>query len=535
MDNKKAFEPLDLIKEDKSNILIIGVVGAVGSGTSWVSKVIKRIFSFRKKNCYIIKASELIKKYINIKEQKILDNGKNPFKKVKEYQRFGDDLRQKYDNSFVAAAFIREINENCTFEEANKSIFILDSLKNPSEVELLRMVYGDSFWLLGNVCDPEVRKSRLEKKFKLKNDTYEKELKQFIARDEDDRNAKHGQHVSSTFEKADYFINTTEILSSPNAPIKILERWSPYKEIIRFVDLITLDHPMLRPTDSEHGMYSAYAARLGSACLSRQVGATLMNDKGEILSTGCNEVPRAGGGLYGQSNRINDTPETINEGRCYIFNGACKNTEEKNKIVEEIDDIITEKLKSLETMNNHEIKKLSQKIKTDIQKSKVGDLIEFSRSVHAEMDALISAARKGTSTDQCKLFVTTFPCHNCARHIVAAGIKEVQFIEPYLKSKALELHCDSITQDLQEQKSSGKVLFKPYEGAAPRLYRRSFTKDYEVKNPKSGKFLGKHIRVSNALKPSQNAIKNLQQKISEELSRITPTVSENTNDHKLPL
>lgn len=76
MDNKKAFEPLDLIKEDKSNILIIGVVGAVGSGTSWVSKVIKRIFSFRKKNCYIIKASELIKKYINIKEQKILDNEK---------------------------------------------------------------------------------------------------------------------------------------------------------------------------------------------------------------------------------------------------------------------------------------------------------------------------------------------------------------------------------------------------------------------------------------------------------------------------
>lgn len=532
MDNKKAFEPLNLIKEDKSNILIIGVVGAVGSGTSWVSKVIQHIFSSRNRNCDIIKASGLIKNYINASEQKTLDDEKNPFEKVKECQRLGDDLRKKYDNSFIAAAFIKEINGRATFEEANKSVFILDSLKNPSEVELLRMVYGDSFWLLGNVCDPKVRKSRLQKKFNLKNDTYEEELKQFIARDEDDRNAKHGQHVSSTFEKADYFINTTKELSSPDN-VGDLKEWSPHEEIVRFIDLITLDHPMLRPTDSEHGMYSAYAARLGSACLSRQVGATLMNDKGEILSTGCNEVPRAGGGLYGQSNRPDDTPETINEGRCYIFNRACKNTEEKIKIVEEIDDIIIEKLKSLTTISDHEIKKISYMIKTDIQKSKVGDLIEFSRSVHAEMDALISAARKGTSTDDCKLFVTTFPCHNCARHIVAAGIKEVQFIEPYLKSKALELHCDSITQDPKEQKTSGKVLFKPYEGAAPRLYRRSFAKDYEVKNSNTGKFLGENIKVSNTLKPSKSAIKNLQQKISDELSRITFTPSKNINEHQL--
>lgn len=534
MDNKKAFEPLDLIKEDKSNILIIGVVGAVGSGTSWVSNLIKRIFSFRKRKCHIIKASKLIENYIDASEQNTLNNERNPFKKVKEYQRFGDDLRKKYDNSFIAAAFIKKINEKYNFKEANESVFILDSLKNPSEVELLRMVYGDSFWLLGNVCDPEVRKSRLEKKFELTNDKNNNtQLKEFIERDEDDRKAKHGQHVSSTFEKADYFINTTKNLSSENAPINILKEWPPYEEIVRFIDLITLDYPMLRPTDSEHGMYSAYAARLGSACLSRQVGATLMNDKGEILSTGCNEVPRAGGGLYGQSNNPNDTSKTINEGRCYIFNRACKNTEEKIKIVEEIDDIIIKKLKSLNTMSDHEIKKISHKIKTDIQKSKVGDLIEFSRSVHAEMDALISAARKGTSTDDCKLFVTTFPCHNCARHIVAAGIKEVQFIEPYLKSKALELHCDSITQDPKEQKTSGKVLFKPYEGAAPRLYRRSFAKDYEVKNSNTGKFLGENIKVSNTLKPSKSAIKNLQQKISDELSRITFTPSKNINEHQL--
>ena len=42
------------------------------------------------------------------------------------------------------------------------------------------------------------------------------------------------------------------------------------------------------------------------------------------------------------------------------------------------------------------------------------------------------------------MFVTTFPCHYCARHIVSAGIDEVQYIEPYPKSQAIGLHRDSI-------------------------------------------------------------------------------------------
>ena len=60
------------------------------------------------------------------------------------------------------------------------------------------------------------------------------------------------------------------------------------------------------------------------------------------------------------------------------------------------------------------------------------------------MDALLSAGREGVSTVGTRLFVTTFPCHYCARHIVGAGVYEVQYIEPYPKSLALELHNDAI-------------------------------------------------------------------------------------------
>lgn len=238
-------------------------------------------------------------------------------------------------------------------------------------------------------------------------------------------------------------------------------------------------------------MYHAYAARLGSACMSRQVGAALMDRNGQLLATGCNEVPRAGGGLYGQGEGDDDERE---RGRCHRLNGYCSNTRERNDIVDGILDLFEQN--GFEKKEGEDREQLVRKL----YKSRLGQLIEFSRSVHAEMDALVSAARKGVSTVGSKLFVTTFPCHNCARHIVAAGVDEVQFIEPYLKSKALKLHADSITSaaegwiqpSVARSRGEGgphKVLFRPYVGAAPRLYRRAFVKDGEVKDGRTGDFI----------------------------------------------
>jgi len=167
-----------------------------------------------------------------------------------------------------------------------------------------------------------------------------------------------------------------------------------------------------------------------------------------------------------------------------------------------------------------------------VRKTQLGGLLEFSRSVHAEMDALLSAGRSGVSTVGSRLFVTTYPCHYCARHIVSAGVYEVQYIEPYPKSRAIDLHGDAIEsvpenwtppkrQSRHDQvqieraesnqlvrpgqgqastsvptsidvgvspASSGKVLFKPFVGVAPRLYARVFKKDREYKDKITGAF-----------------------------------------------
>jgi len=116
----------------------------------------------------------------------------------------------------------------------------------------------------------------------------------------------------------------------------------------------------------------------------------------------------------------------------------------------------------------------------------ISELIEYSRSIHAEMDAVLAAGRNGVKLHDGTLFVTTYPCHNCARHLVAAGIKEVRFLEPYDKSLAISLHSDSI-----ENEGSGKeaMSIRPYTGIGPRVYEQYFLKKGELKNQRTGFFI----------------------------------------------
>jgi hypothetical protein len=106
------------------------------------------------------------------------------------------------------------------------------------------------------------------------------------------------------------------------------------------------------------------------------------------------------------------------------------------------------------------------------------------------MDALLSAAREGISPIGTRLYVTTFPCHYCARHLVTAGVDEVQYIEPYPKSQALDLHDDAIQITAKNwvppSQGGKKVLFRPFSGVAPRLFGRAFLKDRDLKNKETG-------------------------------------------------
>jgi len=107
---------------------------------------------------------------------------------------------------------------------------------------------------------------------------------------------------------------------------------------------------------------------------------------------------------------------------------------------------------------------LLQRVLSD---SPITDLIEFGRVVHAELEALLSCARRAVSTAGATIFCTTFPCHNCAKHIIAAGVQRVVYVEPYPKSKAFELHDDAVTAD---PAVTEMVRFEPFVGVSPRRF-----------------------------------------------------------------
>ncbi len=214
----------------------------------------------------------------------------------------------------------------------------------------------------------------------------------------------------------------------------------------------------------------------------RQVGAALVDAEGNILATGTNEAPRAGGGVYGESLLDEEQADC----RCAMFRDPedryCRNTKEQNQIINNLISRIPE----LDVLSADRKDSLAIQLRS----SRIGGLLEFSRAVHAEMDALLSAARKGTSLIATRLFRYHVSLPFCARHIVTAGVDEVQYIEPYPKSLAFNLHKDAIAIERPDwtapSEGGSRVLFRPFSGVAPRLYERCFSKDRELKDKNTG-------------------------------------------------
>jgi len=118
------------------------------------------------------------------------------------------------------------------------------------------------------------------------------------------------------------------------------------------------------------------------------------------------------------------------------------------------------------------------------------------------------------------LYTTTFPCHNCARHIIAAGIKKVFYIEPYEKSLALELHADSIELEPPDEEVIGKkVIFLHFEGVAPRQYSNLFLAKEERKQ--NGKAIAKEpVQAIPVLPEYLDNFFDFESKVAEHLEEL---------------
>jgi deoxycytidylate deaminase len=346
--------------------------------------------------------------------------------------------------------------------------YIVRQFKRPEEIDLMRQVYGRKFVqvsVFGSAADR--RRVMMEKIQRYepspKTDAEcERQAVELIEIDYSQRDDVDGQRVSDVFHLGDVFVTGIDPAMA-EATIR------------RFVKAFFGD-TKASPTKDEYGLYTATAASLRSADLSRQVGAAIFTKNGEIISLGCNEVPRPGGGTYWSDD------EPIHRD---VELGYDPNQDRKAEIVH---DLLT-RMASQGFLSGTLTKIKSPQRRAEIfidsetvRDSQLMDILEFGRVIHAEMSAISDAARLGRATKDATLFCTTFPCHICAKHIVAAGIDRVVFLEPYPKSLSQKLHGDSITfeTDIPE-----KVLFEPFIGISPRRYREIFEK--RTRKEKRGK------------------------------------------------
>ena len=75
-----------------------------------------------------------------------------------------------------------------------------------------------------------------------------------------------------------------------------------------------------------------------------------------------------------------------------------------------------------------------------------GTQLERCYSVHAEQNAIVSAARLGVSLEGATLYCTHQPCVICAKLIVNAGIKRVVYKDGYPDQFAVEVLSEANVQ-----------------------------------------------------------------------------------------
>ena len=65
--------------------------------------------------------------------------------------------------------------------------------------------------------------------------------------------------------------------------------------------------------------------------------------------------------------------------------------------------------------------------------------------IHAEMNAIIWAARKGISIEDATIYVTLEPCSDCSKNIIASGIRRIVYERAYEHT-----HSELISKFLQD-------------------------------------------------------------------------------------
>ncbi|RLA83677.1 MAG: hypothetical protein DRG78_03620 [Epsilonproteobacteria bacterium] len=346
---------------------------------------------------------------------------KSNSKKIKILQNIGDSVREnahiyelpKYINFAIKALRAKSKNEN---KDKNKYCYIvIDSLKNPFEIVYFKERYS-AYYTFSMHSNDQVIYDRFKKRKINIKEIHKRELyKPNTKKQKDSLDNKedfNSQNIIECIQRSDIYIDNNRD-----------KKDNLYKQIFKYLSLII--HPgLITPTKDEIMMQLALNAKFNSGCISRQVGAVVLNKYDSIKSIGWNDVPE------GQIPcNLRSHSELLNNSQLLDYSDYEKSKVRNHKHFKNI--FFKKRANQYKRSNKIGLndsfcfKQIQNKI--DKNSNQV-----YTRSLHAEENAFLQLAKYGNSKILGgQLFTTSSPCFLCAKKAYQLGIRRIVYIEAY--------------------------------------------------------------------------------------------------------
>jgi len=424
------------------NELVFGIVRPVGVDRDrFLSGLTQRLTSFG----YLVRRIHLSALF----SETYLNNAQN-LETLSEASRInalidaGDKLCEVTGTAAaVALCGVLEIHQQRETDNppVERVAYIVDSIKRVEETYQLRNIYGDRYIQFGLQSSEDNRRLFLTQKekavsFAKTEGEIESSVSLLMERDLRE-SSSFGQNTMRAFPLSDVFVDMDD---------------DPEGQITRVSDLL-FDNPEYPvPTSEEYGMQLAYISSTRSPELGLKVGAAILSSDQRVIAMGVNAHPEE----KEQSPDFDENAADIGKLVLNTVRALAPGyfTDQARKDLEQNpDDFVRDLLGNA------------------LKSAQIRDLTEFQPTVHAEMSALLEAIRTQSSLGGATMYVTAYPCHGCAKHLVDLGMPVV-YLEPYPKSRAATMYGKTVSRN-----------FRAFTGVAPARYQKLFAVSEDRKLP----------------------------------------------------
>lgn len=369
--------------------------------------------------------------------------GSSVIKRILFLQSIANNIRQNgecykgtYPQNNKVHSIVNRLNQiikscrkkNNLDEEDKATRIVIDSLRNSLEIMYLKERYSAFYMFAVKKEDTNREKTISKRYYRIDNHISSIDKKEYESKNK----LFYEQDVSNCIQKSDIHLNNIDdeqlAISAEDSKQTIEYKQNTFgikKQIIKYVSLI-MQPGIITPSPEERCMQIAYTAKCNSGCISRQVGAVVVDDSFSIKSIGWNNTPEGHVPCLLRDVRNLLSPENP-DGKAFSLH-------EKNDPTKKFHTALRE---SYETkLANSTLKLCGKNVSfcfKDIRNSYTeGKNQVHTRSAHAEENAFLQISKYGgMGLKNGILFTTASPCELCAKKAYQIGIKKIYYIDPY--------------------------------------------------------------------------------------------------------